>query len=253
VGVVVFSDGAAMGSALLIAALVLLGVIAMLTALAVVSRPALVKLVADNVKLPPGYFLSWGGQYQYMLKARETLKLVIPLTLVIIFVLLYLNFNNVTEALIVLLSIPFALIGGIWLVWLLDYNFSVAVAVGFIALAGVAAETGVVMIVYLDEAWEQLKKNSAKPTLDGLYHAVMDGAVQRVRPKMMTVCSTIAGLLPIMWSHGAGALTMKRIAAPMVGGMVSSTVLTLIIIPVIYFLWRSRGVEAPPAEAKPVR
>jgi hypothetical protein len=211
------------------------------------------KLVADNVKLPPGYFLSWGGQYQYMLKAAETLKLVIPLTLVIIFVLLYLNFNNVTEALIVLLSIPFALIGGIWLVWLLDYNFSVAVAVGFIALAGVAAETGVVMIVYLDEAWEQLKKNSAKPTLDGLYHAVMDGAVQRVRPKMMTVCSTIAGLLPIMWSHGAGALTMKRIAAPMVGGMVSSTVLTLIIIPVIYFLWRSRGVEASPIEAKPVR
>jgi len=211
------------------------------------------KLIADKVKLPPGYFLSWGGQYQYMLKARETLKLVIPLTLVIIFVLLYLNFNNVTEALIVLLSIPFALIGGIWLVWLLDYNFSVAVAVGFIALAGVAAETGVVMIVYLDEAWKQLRKSTAKPTLDGLYQAVKEGAVQRVRPVMMTVCSTIAGLLPIMWSHGAGALTMKRIAAPMVGGMISATILTLIIIPVIYFLWRSRGVEVPPAEAKPVR
>ena len=211
------------------------------------------KLIADNVTLPPGYFLSWGGQYQYMLKARETLTLVIPLTLIIIFVLLYLNFKNVTEALIVLLSIPFALVGGIWLVWLLDYNFSVAVAVGFIALAGVAAETGVVMIVYLDEAWEQLKKNAAKPSLDDLYHAVMDGAVQRVRPKMMTVCSTIMGLLPIMWSHGAGALTMKRIAAPMIGGMLSSTVLTLIIIPVIYFLWRSRRVEASPTEAQPVR
>jgi Cu(I)/Ag(I) efflux system membrane protein CusA/SilA len=211
------------------------------------------KLIADNAKLPPGYFLDWGGQYQYMLKARETLTLVIPLTLLIIFVLLYLNFKNVTEALIVLLSIPFALVGGIWLVWFLGYNFSVAVAVGFIALAGVAAETGVVMIVYLDEAWEHLRQGAAKPTFDGLYHAVMEGAVQRVRPKMMTVCAIIAGLLPILWSHGAGSLTMKRIAAPMVGGMVSSTILTLIIIPVIYFLWRSRGVEASPTEARPVR
>ncbi|MEO6751129.1 MAG: efflux RND transporter permease subunit, partial [Opitutus sp.] len=211
------------------------------------------KLVADSVKLPPGYFLSWGGQYQYMLKARETLTFVIPLTLLIIFVLLYLNFKNVMEATIVLLSIPFALVGGIWLVWLLGYNFSVAVAVGFIALAGVAAETGVVMIVYLDEAWEHLKQNTVKPNLDGLYRAVMEGAVQRVRPKMMTVCAIIAGLLPILWSHGAGSLTMKRIAAPMVGGMVSSTILTLIIIPVVYFLWRSRGVEASPTEARPVR
>ena len=191
------------------------------------------KLIADNVKMPPGYFLDWGGQYQYMMKARETLRLVIPLTLVIIFVLLYLNFRNVTETIIVLLSIPFALVGGIWLMWLLGYHFSVAVAVGFIALGGVAAETGVVMIVYLDEAWHHLLQNKPKPTLDDLYHAVMEGAVQRVRPKMMTVCAIIAGLLPIMWGHGTGAQTMKRIAAPMVGGMVSSTILTLIIIPAI--------------------
>ncbi len=201
------------------------------------------QLIAENVKLPAGYFLEWGGQYQYMLKARETLKLVIPLTLVIIFVLLYLNFKDVTETIIVLLSIPFSLVGGVWLMWLLDYHFSVAVAVGFIALAGVAAETGVVMIVYLDEAWHHLLQNKIKPTLDDLYHAVMEGAVQRVRPKMMTVCAIIAGLLPIMWGHGTGAQTMKRIAAPMVGGMVSSTILTLIIIPAIYYLWRSRAVK----------
>ncbi|MEP6822517.1 MAG: efflux RND transporter permease subunit, partial [Chthoniobacterales bacterium] len=173
---------------------------------------------------------------------------------------LYFNFGSVTESLIVLLSVPFALVGGVWLLWALDYNFSVAVAVGFIALAGVAAETGVVMIVYLDEAWEELKRRHPRPTLAGLNHAVMEGAVQRVRPKMMTVCAIIAGLLPIMWSHGAGGETMKRIAAPMVGGMISSTILTLLIIPAIYFLWRSREAEResdlpvqPRARRRPVR
>ena len=211
------------------------------------------KLIAENIKLPAGYFLDWGGQFKYLLKARETLKLIIPLTLVIIFLLLYFNFGNVTESLIVLLSIPFALVGGVWLLWALGYNFSVAVAVGFIALAGVAAETGVVMIVYLDEAWDEIKRHNPRPSLADLTDAVMEGAVQRVRPKMMTVCAIIAGLLPIMWGHGAGADTMKRIAAPMVGGMVSSAILTLIIIPSIFYLWRSREVGGAPdvvSEAK---
>jgi Cu(I)/Ag(I) efflux system membrane protein CusA/SilA len=135
------------------------------------------------------------------------------------------------------------LVGGVWLLYWLGYNYSVAVAVGFIALAGVAAETGVVMILYLDEAWTHLKQTKTALTVNDLYHAVMEGAVQRVRPKMMTVCAIIAGLLPIMWGHGAGADTMKRIAAPMVGGMISSTVLTLLIIPAVYFLYRQREVR----------
>ncbi|MGI9172572.1 MAG: efflux RND transporter permease subunit [Chthoniobacterales bacterium] len=200
------------------------------------------KLIADNIKLPPGYYIQWGGQYQYLLKARENLRIAVPITLLIIFLLLYLNFRNITESLIVMLSVPFALVGGVWLLYLLCYNYSAAVAVGFIALAGVATETGVVMIVYLDEAWENLMKRTARPTSSDLYEAVMFGAVQRVRPKMMTVTAIIAGLLPIMWSHGAGADTMKRIAAPMVGGMISSTILTLLIIPAIYFAWRSREI-----------
>jgi len=197
------------------------------------------KVIAENVNIPPGYFIDWGGQFKYLLKARETLRLIVPIVLVIIFFLLYLNFGSVTESLIVLLSIPFALIGGIWLVWALDYNFSVAVAIGFIALAGVAAETGIVMIVYLDEAWKEIKGHKAQPTFGDLKNAVMEGAVQRVRPKIMTVSAIIVGLLPIMWGHGTGADTMKRIAAPMVGGMISSTVLTLLIIPAIYFTWKS--------------
>ncbi len=211
------------------------------------------KLIADHIKLPPGYYIQWGGQYQYLLKARENLRIAIPITLLIIFLLLYLNFRNVTESLIVMLSVPFALVGGVWLVYLLGYNYSVAVAVGFIALAGVAAETGVVMIVYLDEAWDNLKKKTARPKSSDLYDAVMFGAVQRVRPKMMTVCAIIAGLLPIMWSHGTGAGTMKRIAAPMVGGMISSTILTLLIIPALYFLWRRRELsDTSEDEAAPV-
>lgn len=209
------------------------------------------KLIAENIELPPKYYLEWGGQYQYMLKARETLKLIIPITLVIIFVLLYLQFRNLAQTFIVLLSVPFALVGGVWLMWALDYNFSVAVAVGFIALAGVAAETGVVMIVYLDEAWEHIKsENGGKLTLADLTHSVMEGAVQRVRPKIMTVSTTIIGLLPIMWSAGTGADTMKRIATPMIGGMISSTILTLIIIPAIYYLYRRREVPEFVAQSK---
>jgi copper/silver efflux system protein len=211
------------------------------------------KLIADHVHLPPGYYLGWGGQYQYMQEARKTLTLVIPMTLLIIFVLLYLNFGNPMEVFLVLLTLPFSMVGGIWYLWALHYNFSVAVAVGFIALAGVATEIGVVMIVYLDEAWTRLKGGGGKPTYGALVTAVREGAVQRVRPVMMTFFAITAGLLPIMWSQGTGALAMKRIAAPMIGGMISTVVLTLLIVPVVYFLWRSRSVEAPPAEAKPAR
>jgi copper/silver efflux system protein len=161
------------------------------------------KLIAESITLPPGYFLDWGGQFQYLLKARETLKLIIPLTLVLIFLLIYIEFRNVTETLIILLSVPFSLVGGVWLLWSLDYNFSVAVAVGFIALAGVAAETGVVMIVYLDEAWAEVRKRIARPSMRDLTAAIMEGAVARVRPKMMTASTTIIGLLPVMWGVGS--------------------------------------------------
>ena len=163
------------------------------------------RLLAKNIKMPPGYFLEWGGQYQYMTKARETLSLVIPLTLVIIFVLLFLNFGNVIETALVLSTLPFAMAGGIWLMWLLGYNFSVAVAVGFIALAGVATEIGVIMIIYLDEAWQRLRKEAGEPTRTELAQAVIKGASQRVRPIVMTFSAIVAGLLPIMWSSGTGA------------------------------------------------
>jgi copper/silver efflux system protein len=198
------------------------------------------KAVREQVKFPPGYYATWSGQFEYMERAKQKLKMVVPLTLAIIFLLLYLNFRRLTETLIVMLSVPFSLVGGIWLIWLLGYNLSVAVAVGFIALAGVAAETGVVMLIYLDHAWEALKTKRAitggKPTVAELYAAVMEGAVERVRPKMMTVVAIMAGLLPIMWGSGTGSEVMRRIAAPMVGGMVSSTLLTLIVIPAIYAL-----------------
>ena len=202
------------------------------------------KAVADNVKLPAGMYVTWSGQFEYMERAIEKLKIVLPLTIGIIFVLLYLNFRRVTESLIVMLSVPFALVGGIWLLWWLGYNLSVAVAVGFIALAGVAAETGVVMLIYLDHAWREISEERAaegkSPTVADLYAAVMKGAVERVRPKMMTVVAIMAGLLPIMWSTGTGSEVMRRIAAPMVGGMVSSTVLTLAVIPAIYALIMQR-------------
>jgi Cu(I)/Ag(I) efflux system membrane protein CusA/SilA len=183
-----------------------------------------------------------------MERAIEKLKLVVPVTLLLIFLLLYLNFRRMTETLIVMLSVPFALVGGVWLMWLLGYNLSVAVAVGFIALAGVAAETGVVMLIYLDHAWEAAKQKSAlagrRPDANDLYGAVMEGAVERVRPKLMTVVAIMAGLLPIMWSSGAGSEVMRRIAAPMVGGMISSTILTLAVIPAIYALVKGWRLEA---------
>jgi Cu(I)/Ag(I) efflux system membrane protein CusA/SilA len=197
------------------------------------------QVVASNVKLPAGYTVQWSGQYQYIQEANARLKLVVPITLLIIFLLLYLNFRNLTEVLIVMLSLPFAVVGGIWLMWILGYDMSVAVIVGFIALAGVAAETGVVMIIYLDHAFEDMRRRSPRMTTQELYEAIMEGAVERVRPKLMTVSSTIAGLLPIMWSTETGVRVMKRIATPMIGGMVSSTVLTLIIIPIVYEFWRA--------------
>ncbi|MHB0984461.1 MAG: efflux RND transporter permease subunit [Sulfuricella sp.] len=198
------------------------------------------KAVADQVKFPAGYYITWSGQFEYMERAIEKMKVVIPVTLLTIFLLLYLNFRRLTETFIVMLSVPFALVGGIWLMWALGYNLSVAVAVGFIALAGVAAETGVVMLIYLDHALNELKAKreaeGGKLALPDLYAAVMEGAVERVRPKMMTVVAIMAGLLPIMWSSGTGSEVMSRIAAPMVGGMVSSTILTLIVIPALYAL-----------------
>ena len=200
--------------------------------------------VAKSVKFPPGYYATWSGQYEYMQRAIAKLKIVVPLTLALIFLLLYLNFRRVTESLIVMLSVPFALVGGVWLMWALDYNLSVAVAVGFIALAGVAAQTGVVMLVYLDNALEaqaDMRRAQGKGlTLDDLHAAIVEGAVERLRPKMMTAIAIMVGLMPIMWSTGTGSEVMRRIAAPMVGGMVSSIILTLVVIPVIYALVKRR-------------
>jgi Cu(I)/Ag(I) efflux system membrane protein CusA/SilA len=196
------------------------------------------KAVASRVKFPPGYYVTWSGQFEYLERAKARLQVVVPITVLLIFLLLYLNFRRVTETLIVMLSVPFALVGGLWLMWWLAFNLSVAVAVGFIALAGVAAETGVVMLIYLEHAYVELQERRTMEgrrfTREDLYSAIMAGAVERVRPKMMTVCAIMAGLLPIMWSHGTGAEVMQRIAVPMIGGMVSSTLLTLIVIPAIY-------------------
>jgi Cu(I)/Ag(I) efflux system membrane protein CusA/SilA len=199
------------------------------------------RMVARAVRLPTGYTIQWSGQYEYMQRAAARLRIVAPATLLIIVLLLYLNFRSLAEPLIVLLSLPFALVGGMWFVWLLGYQWSVAVAIGFIALAGVAAETGVVMILYLDHAWRTRTEGGRVPGPTDLYEAVMQGAVERVRPKMMTVTAIMAGLLPILWSSGTGASVMKRIAAPMVGGMVTSTLLTLLVIPAVYALVKERG------------
>jgi Cu(I)/Ag(I) efflux system membrane protein CusA/SilA len=198
------------------------------------------RTVRERVALPAGYRLIWTGQYEHLVRAEERLKLVVPVTLALILLLLYLNFRSLAKSLIVLLSVPFAAIGAIWYLDYLAYNLSVAVWVGIIALAGVAAETGVVMLVYLDEAYERRVREGRMSTAHDLREAIIEGAVQRVRPKMMTVAAIVGGLLPIMWTTGTGADVMKRIAAPMIGGMVSSTVLTLLVIPVLYALWRER-------------
>ena len=205
------------------------------------------KAVRDNVKFAPGYYITWSGQFEFMQRAIQKLKIVIPITLIIVFLLLYLNFNRLEETLIVLLSVPFALVGGVWLLYALNYNVSVAVAVGFIALVGVAAETGVVMLIYLDKALDDIRARrqteGKRLTADDVREAVMEGAALRVRPKMMTVVAIMAGLLPIMWGTGTGSEVMRRIAAPMVGGMVSATVLTLIVIPAVYALLKEARVR----------
>ena len=203
------------------------------------------KAVTKQVTFPPGYYAVWSGQFEYYERAKKRLAVVVPLTLLIIVLLLYMNFRRMAETLIVLLSLPFALVGGLWLMWWMDFNLSVAVAVGFIALAGVAAETGVIMLIYLDQALEARRRAAeaeGRPvTRDDLNAAIMEGAVERVRPKMMTVIAIMAGLLPILWSDGTGSEVMQRIAVPMIGGMVSSTLLTLIVIPAVYALVKSPG------------
>lgn len=195
--------------------------------------------VAAEIKLPAGYSIAWAGQYEYLLRVKDKLTLAVPATLLIIFVLLYLTFRNVMEALVVMLSLPFALAGGIWYVWWLGFNFSVAVAVGFIALAGVASEFGVIMLVYLDNAWKR-HQTDGKGTLADLRDAIFEGAVMRVRPKAMTVAVIVAGLVPIMLGSGTGSDVMQRIAAPMVGGMITAPLLSLLVMPAIYLLWKRR-------------
>jgi len=209
------------------------------------------KAVAEQVQLPAGTYLIWSGQFEYLQRAEARLQVVVPVTLMIIFLLLYLNFRSLAETLIVMASLPFALVGGLWLLWWLGFNLSVAVAVGFIALAGVAAETGVVMLIYLDHAADEVRARSAaqgRPyTQNDLYDAIMIGAAERVRPKMMTVVAIMGGLLPIMWSAGTGSEVMQRIAVPMIGGMISSALLTLIVIPAIYGFVRGWNLPAKPA------
>ena len=201
------------------------------------------KQKAASVKIPAGYRLEWSGEYEYLLKTHESLKVVIPLTLFIIFVLIYLNTNSVVKTAIVLLAVPFSLVGSFWLLYLLGYNLSIAVWVGIIALAGLDAETGVIMLLYLELAHERWKKEGRLTSMGELKESIMDGAVKRIRPKIMTVSVILAGLVPIMFSTGTGADVMKRIAAPMVGGVITSTILELIIYPSIYFLWKGKGIR----------
>jgi len=202
------------------------------------------RVVADGIDLPPGYSLAWSGQYEYMVRAQERLSVVGPLTLGIIMLLLYINFRRFAEVAIIMGTLPMALIGGIWLLYILDYEMSVAVGVGFIALAGVAVEIGVIMLVYLNQAIRQHNASAAAegraPGIADVQQAVIDGALLRVRPIMMTVAAIIAGLLPIMLGSGTGSEVMRRIAAPMVGGMISATILTLVVIPALFLLWRER-------------
>jgi Cu(I)/Ag(I) efflux system membrane protein CusA/SilA len=203
--------------------------------------------IAADLELPPGYSLAWSGQYEYLERAVERLKVVVPLTLGIIVLLLYLNFRNARDVGLILFSLPFALVGGVWILYLLDYDLSIAAAVGFIALAGVAAETGVVMVMYLEHAWSARKQRARaearEPTRAELHDAIVEGALLRLRPKLMTVITIIVGLLPIMWGTGTGSEVMRRIAAPMIGGMVSATVLTLVIIPSLYLIVNGRNLR----------
>jgi len=203
--------------------------------------------VADELDLPAGYSVTWSGQYEYMLRAKEKLSYVVPLTLAIIVILLYMSFKRFSEVAIIMGTLPLAMVGAIWLMYLLGYNFSVAVGVGFIALAGVAVEIGVIMLVYLNQAYQQMlegcQHKGVQPRRETLRHAVLHGAALRVRPVMMTSVSTIAGLLPLMYSSGTGSEVVSRIAAPMVGGMLSAVILTLLVLPCVYYLWKCRHVN----------
>jgi copper/silver efflux system protein len=203
--------------------------------------------VASHVSLPAGYSISWSGQFEYLERASAKLKIVVPFTLLVIFVLLYMTFRRFDEAGLIMATLPFALIGGFWLIYALGHAVSVASAVGFIALAGVAAEFGVVMLIYLKHAWEErVARGQANEAC--LYEAIREGAVLRVRPKAMTVCVIVAGLLPIMWSHGTGSEVMQRIAAPMIGGMISAPLLSLFVVPAAYLLIRRRELRKAPSQ-----
>ena len=198
------------------------------------------QVVADSIELPPGYSLAWSGQYEYMVRAQERLAVVGPITLAVILLLLFINFGRFTEVAIIMGTLPMALIGGLWLLYLLGYDLSVAVGVGFIALAGVAVEIGVIMLVYLNQALER----RTIATRADVRAAVIEGALLRIRPVIMTVAATIGGLLPIMFASGTGSEVMRRIAAPMVGGMISATLLTLAVIPALFLVWRSARLQA---------
>jgi Cu(I)/Ag(I) efflux system membrane protein CusA/SilA len=195
-------------------------------------------IAAGNIDLPPGYNIAWSGQYEYMLRARRQMLVIVPITLLLIVMILYLNTRSWAKVAIVMLAVPFSLVGAMWLLWALDYNMSVAVWVGIIALAGLDAETGVVMLLYLELAYEQWRRDGRLTSLAELREAVYHGAAKRLRPKLMTVTTTIAGLLPILWSDGAGADVMKRMAVPMVGGLVTSFAMELLVYPAIFFVWR---------------
>jgi Cu(I)/Ag(I) efflux system membrane protein CusA/SilA len=208
------------------------------------------KAAVAQVKLPPGYSLTWSGQYENMLRVKERLKLILPITLVLIFGLLYANTRSAFKAGIVMLAVPFSAIGAFWLLWGLDYNMSIAVWVGLIALMGLDAETGVFMLLFLDLSHDEAQNKGRLRTDSDLIEAIIHGAVKRVRPKAMTVAAAFMGLLPIMWSTGSGADLMKRIAAPMVGGLATSFLLELLVYPAIYYLWKKRSLPAPaPVEA----
>jgi Cu(I)/Ag(I) efflux system membrane protein CusA/SilA len=214
------------------------------------------QLLEKQLSLPSGYRIQWSGQYESMQRAAQRLRVIVPITLLIVFGLLYFNFKSVTESLIVMLSLPFALAGGVWLMWIFGYNMSVAVAIGFIALAGVAAQTGVIMLLYLDHAWNARTTDRASagatPTFADLQQAVEAGAVERLRPKMMTVAAVTLSLVPILWSQETGSDVLKRIAAPMVGGLITSAVLTLVVLPAIYSLWKERSLSSRrPAQEVP--
>ncbi len=199
------------------------------------------KLVSEKLKLPTGYSLVWSGQYENMLRVRDRLKVVIPVTLLLIFSLLYLNTKSITKVLIVMLAVPFSLIGAVWLMYVLDYNISIAAWVGMIALMGLDAETGVFMLLFLDLSYDDAKRKGQLNTKKDLEEAIIHGAVKRVRPKMMTVTAAFMGLMPIMWSIGTGSDMMKRVVAPMVGGLASSFLLELLVYPAIYYLWKWHG------------